>query len=145
MLTCAVLEGDRFGQISDMWPKAKFVDDAVPDRAKQYLEQAINSIHAPAGAVILAASSVDSMLKHKGLTEGSLNSRIRLAAERHLITSEMADWAHEVRIDANDQRHADDEADLPNEADAQKAVEFALALAQFLFVLPSRVESGRRT
>ena len=85
------------------------------------------------------------MLKHKGLTEGSLNSRIRLAAERHLITSEMADWAHEVRIDANDQRHADDDAELPNEADAQKAVEFALALAQFLFVLPSRVESGRRT
>ncbi len=54
----------------------------------------------------------------------------------------MAEWAHEVRLDANDQRHADDEADLPDENDAQKTIDFTMALAQFLFVMPSRVQSG---
>ncbi|MNJ69013.1 hypothetical protein D3C77_653150 [compost metagenome] len=83
------------------------------------------------------------MLKEKGLKEGSLYKRIDAAAAQHLITAEMAIWAHEIRLDANDQRHADDEAVLPNEADADKVIEFATALAQFLFVLPARVAQGR--
>ena len=93
---------------------------------------------------MLAASSVDAMLKEKGLKEGSLNTRINEAATSHLITKEMAAWAHDIRLDANDQRHADESVALPNEADAKKAIEFANALAQFLFVLPARVERGRK-
>lgn len=108
-----------------------------------FLNQAINSLHTPAGAVMLTASSVDSMLKAKGYKDGVLNSRIKKAAEDHLITPEMAEWAHEVRLEANDQRHADEDAPLPDEADAMKAIEFAKALAQFLFVLPDMVTRGR--
>ncbi len=85
------------------------------------------------------------MLKEKGLAEGNLFSRIDAAAESHLITREMAAWALEVRLDANDQRHADESADFPDEADAQKSIDFAKALAEFLFVLPARVERGRRS
>jgi hypothetical protein len=94
---------------------------------------------------MLAASSLDSMLKVKGYTTGSLYSRIDEAAKNHLITEEMAAWAHEVRLDANDQRHADDTADLPSQKDANKAIEFAQALAEFLFVLPARVARGRKS
>jgi len=93
---------------------------------------------------MLAASSVDAMLKEKGLKQGKLYGRINEAAKQHLITEEMATWAHEVRLDANDERHADEEAELPSTDDAERVIEFALALAQFLFVLPSRVERGRR-
>jgi hypothetical protein len=50
----------------------------IPDRAREYLEQAISSISAPAGAIMLAASSVDAMLKEKGLNSGKLYSRINL-------------------------------------------------------------------
>ena len=130
-------------EIHGMWPGGQGVDEAVPDRAKDYLEQAIKSLQAPAGAVMLAASSVDAMLKVKGLKDGSLYKRIDTAAAQHLITAEMAEWAHEVRLGANDQRHADDEAPLPTQDDARQAIEFVQALAQFLFVLPSRVERGR--
>ena len=94
---------------------------------------------------MLAASSLDSMLKAKGYTDGSLYTRIDKAAADHIITEEMAAWAHEVRLDANDQRHADDSADLPKPNDANKAIEFAQALAEFLFVLPARVARGRKT
>ena len=62
----------------------------------------------------------------------------------HLITKDMAAWAHDVRLDANDQRHADDDAPLPDGAQAEKVVEFAKALGTFLFVLPARVERGRK-
>jgi hypothetical protein len=130
------------GQVSEMYPSASATDDALPPTAKSYLEQAINSLHAPAGAVMLAASSVDAMLKAKQYKEGTLYARINKAAEDHLITQGMAQWAHDVRLDANDQRHANEDAALPDAADARKCVDFATALGQFLFVLPARVERG---
>lgn len=130
--------------VDEIYPTPKTIHDTVPERARLFLIQAIESIHAPAGAMMLAASSIDAMLKEKGYKDGNLFQRIEKAANDHLITKEMADWAHEIRLDANEQRHADEEAPLPNKADAQRGVEFAEALAQFLFVLPARVASGRR-
>ena len=127
----------------EYFPGEKQLDDSIPERARAYLDQAISSIHAPSGAVMLAASSVDAMLKAKGYKEGSLYTRIDRAKEDHLITSEMSEWAHEVRLDANDQRHDDEEAPLPEQGDAEKVIEFTRALAQFLFVLPARIQRGR--
>jgi hypothetical protein len=130
------------GEVQEIYPSPSEVDNALPPTAKNYLEQAINSLHAPAGAVMLAASSIDAMLKAKNYKEGNLHTRINKAAKDHLITSEMATWAHDVRLDANDQRHADEDASLPDATDARKCIDFALALGQFLFVLPARVERG---
>ncbi len=114
----------------------------IPQKPRAFLEQAIASIHAPAGAVMLAASSVDAMLKEKGYLDGSLYSRIDQAATDHLITDAMAKWAHQVRLDANDQRHADKDVNLPSEEDAKRSIQFTKALAEFLFVLPAWVEAG---
>jgi len=130
------------GVVQDMYPTAQTVDESIPSPASDYLAQALESLHAPAGSIMLSASSVDAMLKSKGLSSGSLYSRIDKAAEQHLITEGMAKWAHEVRLDANDQRHADENAALPTGKDAERVVEFVLALGQFLFVLPSRVQRG---
>jgi hypothetical protein len=114
----------------------------IPERARIFLQQAIDSIRSPSGAVMLAASSVDAMLKAKDLKSGGLFERINQAASQHLITPEMAEWAHDVRLDANDQRHADESAALPTSEDAKRAIEFTRALAQFMFVLPARVQRG---
>jgi len=125
-----------------IFPEPHSLDELIPERPRAYLQQAIESLHSPAGAVMLAASSVDSMLKLKGYKEGSLYSRIEKAAKDHLITTDMGKWAHNVRLDANDQRHADDNAPLPSVEDAKRCVDFAHSLAQFIFVLPARVQSG---
>jgi hypothetical protein len=130
--------------ILKIWPESTIVDDSIPERAREYLSQAISSISAPAGAVMLAASAIDAMLKDKGYKDGTLYSRIESAAKTHLITDEMASWAHDIRLDANDQRHADESITLPSSLDATKSIEFANALAQFLYVLPARVERGRK-
>lgn len=135
---------DSNHSITSIWPAPQVVADEVPIRAREFLSQAVSSMHAPAGAVMLTASAVDAMLKDKGYKEGSLNSRIESAAKDHLITEEMSTWAHEIRLDANDQRHADESASLPSAADAEKVIEFASALAQFLYVLPARVARGRK-
>ncbi len=128
--------------VADIFPTPISLDDSIPLRAKIYLDQAIDSIHAPAGSIMLAGSSVDAMLKEKGYKDGSLYSRINKAVSDHLITKEMADWAHEVRLGANGQRHADDDLPLPSEKDAQSAIDFTMALSQFLFIMPSRINKG---
>ena len=118
------------------------LDESIPEKPREFLRQAIGSRNAPAGAIMLAASSVDAMLKAKGLVDGVLNSRINQASEQHLITPDMAAWAHQIRLDANDQRHADVNGGLPTSVEAEQTVEFAKALAQFMFVLPARVTRG---
>jgi hypothetical protein len=135
-------QGDPKGEVQKIYPKPQTVDERVPDKPREYLLQAIDSKHAPAGSIMLCASSIDAMLKEKGYTEGSLNSRINKMAEDHLITNGMAEWAHYIRLEANDQRHADENAGLPTKDDAQKTIDFAMALAEFLYVLPARVSEG---
>lgn len=130
------------GRVEKIYPEPKVVEESVPPKAKNYLEQAINSLSSPAGATMLAASSVDAMLKDKDYISGSLYERINKAVKDNLITEDMAKWAHQVRLDANEQRHADADANLPSADDAAKTVDFALALAEFLFVLPSKVAQG---
>jgi DNA-directed RNA polymerase subunit RPC12/RpoP len=130
------------GEVQQVFPSLSDIDEAIPQRAAEYLRQAVNSLSAPVGAVMLAASAVDAMLKIKEYKTGSLYSRIDQAATDGVITPEMARWAHQVRLDANDQRHADEAAPLPDQAAAKLAIEFAQAMGQFLFVLPSRVTRG---
>src|SRR5471030_520322 len=89
------------GAVREIFPKTETVDDAIPKTARTYLTQAMQSLHAPAGAVMLAASAVDAMLKEKNYKTGNLYSRIEKAVADHVITGDMAKWAHEVRLDAN--------------------------------------------
>lgn len=128
--------------VEEIYPSPSEIDMAIPERPREYLRQALNSRNAPADAIMLAASSIDSMLKIKGYKEGTLNKRIDEAAKNHLITQDMAKWAHEVRLDANDQRHADENAPLPTFEDSKRVIEFTEALAQFLFVLSAKVQRG---
>lgn len=132
----------RTRDVQSWFPSAKQVDESLPAKVKAFLQQAIDSTFAPSGSVMLCASAVDAMLKEKGYTQGSLYSRINKAIEDHLLTQEMGTWAHQVRLDANDERHADENADLPTVDDAKKVIEFASTLAEFLFVLPSKVTRG---
>jgi hypothetical protein len=129
-------------EVIEIFPKSTEVNEVIPQPARSFLQQALDSQHAPAGAVMLAASAIDAMLKAKSYKNGTLYNRINKAAEDHLITAEMAEWAHNVRLDANEPRHADEDASLPNTDDARRSIDFALALAEFLFVLPSRVTRG---
>jgi hypothetical protein len=140
--------------ITKMWSDGDLLSDSIPERARAFLKQAMECLHAPPLAQIGAASAVDAMLKARGYTDAALKvkghkdpklfTRIKAAEADYLITPEMAEWAHEVRLDANDQRHADEAAPLPTKDEAEKTIEFAKALAEFLFVLPAMVSRGRR-
>ncbi|MBI5035021.1 MAG: DUF4145 domain-containing protein [Chloroflexi bacterium] len=105
-----------------IYPDAPSINESIPSPARDYIRQAMDTLHSPAGSVMLSASAVDAMLKAKGYKEGTLYSRINKAAEDHIITTGMAEWAHAVRLDANDQRHADEDSPLPDPDNAKRSV-----------------------
>ena len=142
VVTTSAQKNDMHREIEELYPLPLTVNESIPEKAKTYLNQAINTINSPSGSVMLSASAIDAMLKEIGYLEGKLFARIKKAAEEHIITESMSEWAHEVRSVANDERHADASSDLPTEIEARKSVDFALALAEFLFVLPSKVQKG---
>jgi hypothetical protein len=114
-----------------------------PERAKCYMEQALEAMGAPDGAVMLAGSAVDAMLKQKGFDKGPVYERIEKAVKTNLLTEAMGEWAHAVRLSANNPRHADIDDPHATTEEAQAVIDFAKALGQFLFVLPARVQRGK--
>jgi Domain of unknown function (DUF4145) len=126
-------------------PSVQIISSDVPPRAANYLNQARETLSSPAASVVMSASAVDAMLKERGYKDGSLYGRIQKAEREGVLTAHMADWAHDIRLDANDERHADDTATDAAPNDASRCLEFAETLADLLFVLPARVKRGRKT
>ena len=138
-------QGNKTAIADEVFPDAKAVEQELPETARKYLEQAHRSLgDAPDAAAMVAASSVDAMLKGKGYNEPklSLHDRINQAVAAHLLTKEMGEWAHKVRLDSNNPRHADNDNPHVSPEQAKVVVEFAEALGHFLYVLPSRVAKG---
>ena len=134
---------DGFSGIANVFPAARTVPKSLPDDADHYLSEALDTLSNPSASIVMSASAIDAMLKELGLTEGSLNTRIAEAATNHLITEAMSAWAHDVRFDANDERHADKGVSRPGKEDAERCFEFAAAFAEVLFTIPARVDRGR--
>lgn len=118
------------------------VDENIPQSAARYLKQAIETLGSPDASIMTSASALDMMLQEHDLNAGTLHERINKAAEQHLITEDMANWGHHVRLEANDSRHPETEKTASTQEDAEQSLEFVLALAEILFVLPARVTRG---
>ena len=121
--------------IETLYPSVRIAAAEIPDPARRFLQQAMETLHAPDAAAVMAGSAVDAMLKHFKLIDGSVYKRIDEAVSQHILTAAMGEWAHEVRLGANRPRHSD--AENPH-----VSLEQAEALAHFLFVLSSRVNKG---
>jgi Domain of unknown function (DUF4145) len=129
-------------EVVEVIPAPKTAHADIPEPARTFLQQAYETLHAPDAAAVMAGSAVDGMLKAMGYTEGSLYSRIDSAVEKHLLTKDMGDWAHEVRLGSNRPRHADADKPHVSAEEAKQSVDFAEALGFFLFVLSKRIERG---
>ena len=132
--------------IDETYPPAESVAEELPEPARKYLEQAYRTIgDAPDAAAMVASSSVDAMLKSKGFKgKETLHERIKKAVEARVLTEDMGEWAHHVRFVSNYPRHADDKDPHVSPEQARIVVDFADALGEFLFVLPSRAEKAIR-
>jgi hypothetical protein len=134
-------KGDGY-EIEKVIPSVRDAHEDLPERARTYLQQAFETLHAPDAAAVMAGAAVDAMLKEFGLEKGSLYVRIDEAVKAHILTQAMGEWAHEVRLGSNRPRHADADNPHVSLAEAKQSVEFAEALGKFLFELTARVKRG---
>ena len=129
--------------LEEYWPKLSGeLSLTIPETARTYLAEARNGIGNPNSSVIASATAVDLMLQNKNINKASLKASIEEAKKQGLITENMADWANHIRIEANGSRHRKIGTPLATKEEAEQSLEFAFALAEFLFVLPARVTKG---
>ena len=127
--------------IASVFPDPRRVHDDIPERARIYLMQAIES--PPDGAAMLACSAVHVMLKERGYQGGTILERIDKAVADHVLTKSMGEWAHAVRSIADDPRDTDGSRPHVTQEEAEQAVNFAETLGNILFVLPTRIAKGK--
>lgn len=123
-----------------VFPSSRYnLDDSIPDTAKRFLRQALNNVSNPDACLVMCGGAIDAMLQAKGIEADTLNLAIKDAVEKQIITKDMSDWAHRVRLESNDSRHpSGDASEVPTPDEAQQCFDFTLALADILFVLPAR-------
>ena len=128
--------------IVEVFPGLARAHEDLPEIARKYLDQAMETLGSPDASGVMSGSAVDAMLKALGYEKGSVYERIDQAVEGHKITADMGEWAHSVRLGSNRPRHADKDNPHVSREEAQRSVEFAEALGNFLFVLTARIERG---
>lgn len=137
-------KGSQMGvPVDQVFPQPRAIDEAIPEKPRKFLNQAMETLFAPDVSQMASASAIDAMLKDFGYDSGSLYSRIEEAYKANLITKSMSEWAHKVREKANSSRHADLFATDPTETEARNSFEYALALAELLYVLPAKIKENQ--
>ena len=136
-------EDSKILKNNNWFPKSEVLSSDIPPRIRQMISDGLQSIHLPSTAILQAGSAVDAMLQKKGYAQNDLFGKIKAALAKNEITPDMSDWAHSVRLETNIVRHADQEVTEATKADAERSLNFAKALAQYMFVLPAEVARGR--
>ncbi|MBO2926007.1 DUF4145 domain-containing protein [Metapseudomonas otitidis] len=73
-------------------------------------------------------------------TNDSLNARINKLKSDQVITADMADWAHIIRVEGNESAHSDDES---TKEEAQALIDFTETFLLYAFTLPAMVRIKR--
>jgi len=114
----------------------------TPENVARFFEQAMANLPNnwdAAGAMFRKA--LDTGLKHRfpGIT-GTLFTRIKKAAKKHELTSDLAAWAHQIRLNGNKAAH---EEELFSQQDAKRLSVFTEMVLRYLFTLPGMLDQAR--
>lgn len=124
------------------WHPLKVHAQDVPDVPEGIASAAIeahtaNAVGAPMAAILMARTVVEATAKSKGITSGSLFSKIDAMAAQGIIRDDTKEAAHEVRILGNDMAHGDID-DAPSDDDVTDVLSLMEAVLVEVFQLPAR-------
>ena len=116
----------------------------TPGNAADYYRQGMENLARNWDAAgMMFRKALDAALKFKFPDDSkkSLNNRIKCAAGRHELTPELAEWAHQIRLDGNEAAH--EEAPF-SEEDAKRLQVFTDLVFRYLFTLPGMMNEARQ-
>lgn len=142
ILAKGAAKGSSQAPIQEILPPPRLPHPSLPEKVRTYLQQAMDTLTSPDASTVMSASAVDAMLKELDYEKGDIKTRLELAVSDGKLTQGMADWANHVRLEANNVRHADVNRPHLSKQDAENCLNFAEALGEFLFALPSKISVG---
>ena len=133
-----IINSGRY-QIFDTFPKGKplaAAPDHLPENIKGLFLQAADNLkrgHFHSSTMMCRRILDIAIRTIAPAVTGTLYERIERLASQNLITNDIKDWAHEVRLIGNDAAHGDD---LINKIDAHDIFYFTELFLQYVFTLP---------
>jgi hypothetical protein len=100
------------------------------------------TVEAYRGAVLLARAVIEATAKDKGMTTGTVVTKIDAMYEARLIREDIRDGAHEVRYLANDTAHGDFAVPVP-QTDAELILTLMDEVLAEIYQSPARVARRR--
>ncbi len=120
------------------------IPEAVPKRPRTILQDANDACDFPVACTGAAVRAVAAMMAEMKYKKGGVLPRIEKAVADGVLPKVVGDWAKEVRNIGVTAYTDDDSGPLPTKDDAQESLLFANTLAQYLFILPSRIPTLRK-
>ncbi|MGG2143303.1 DUF4145 domain-containing protein [Symbiopectobacterium sp. RP] len=131
----------------EIYPKIEInrAPDNTPDRAARfYVESKTNLQRGNFETAVMLCRKVIDIATRNILGEDSnkekLSQRISMLHGKGLITEQMKDWAHIVRIDSNGAVHSDEEF---TQEEAEEMIGFTEVFLLYAFTLPAMVEAKK--
>ncbi len=137
---------DVFGvEISHIFPArpTSKCPEHVPEAAtRAFIEGADNLAdgrYTSAVAMFRRVIDVGTKALNTDVTAWQLHRRIDKFADEGLLTSDMRDWAHKIRLDGNDALH---EFEEPEKEAAEELKLFTEMMLTYMFTLPAKVKAS---
>jgi hypothetical protein len=144
------LGGDRQAnpdRIIDYYPKrAPKLDDSIPkDVAEDYAEALrCYDISANKASAAMCRRALQTSVIEKGARKDRLEKQIDELFEKEVITKEIRDWAHEIRLTGNIGAHPDEDGlATVTPAEAKELIDFMEEYLKYVYIMPAKVASKR--
>lgn len=124
-------------------PLGKEYEDVPTDIASAASEAyACFSINQNRAAVLMARTTLEATAKQHGITEGKLFNKIEKMAEQNIITDQLKEEAHEIRMLGNDMAHGDLGTPV-TEDDAADILGFLDTVLDYVYQQPMAIQKRR--
>lgn len=117
------------------------VSDDIPEKIRAIYIEALLCFGVGAwnATATMCRRIVQECIINKGGVGKTLYNQIDNLASKRIITDDIKDWAHEIRILGRDGAHADVTTDV-GEEEAKFAVEFTKELLNYVYILKARLQ-----
>lgn len=134
-------------KIIDYYPKrTPKVDGSVPENvANDFMEAMVCfDVGTNKASAAMCRRALQSSMLERGAKKERLANQIDELFEKQIITKDIRDWAHEIRLTGNIGAHPDEDG-LENitRADAAELIKFMEEYLNYVYVMPAKVAEKR--
>lgn len=133
--------------IVDQYPKkVPKLDPAIPtDVASDYIEAVkCFDVGANKASAVMCRRALQTSVIQKGATEDKLNDQIDELFKKGVITEDIMNWSHEIRLTGNLGAHPDkDGLQHITPQDADDLIKFMEEYLNYVYIMPAKVSAKR--